>query len=149
MTPDMTCAIVTPEGIVRETQVTSVTLMTTTGEITILPGHIPLVSELKAGTVTLRTASGAEDVVVSTGCVEVRPGNRVVILTDAAGRSEALDAARIEEAKRQAQKIMAETKTIDEEQFARAAAALEHELAKERVLLKKKYRDVGKRFGGE
>ena len=41
--------IITPEKTVLEEMVDQVTLPTTEGEITILPGHIALVSALKAG----------------------------------------------------------------------------------------------------
>ncbi len=43
--------IVTPERIVYEDDIDSVTLMTEMGEVTILPNHVPLVSNLRAGEV--------------------------------------------------------------------------------------------------
>ena len=45
----MNLEIVTPEAKVYEDTVESVVLPTTTGEINILPGHIPLVTEIQAG----------------------------------------------------------------------------------------------------
>ena len=41
--------IVTPERILLETEVDSVTLPTTLGEITVLPHHVPLAAQLAAG----------------------------------------------------------------------------------------------------
>ncbi|MCX6780134.1 MAG: ATP synthase F1 subunit epsilon [Candidatus Magasanikbacteria bacterium] len=42
--------IVTPEKVIYENnQVDQITIPTTTGEITVLPNHVPLVSILKSG----------------------------------------------------------------------------------------------------
>jgi F-type H+-transporting ATPase subunit epsilon len=45
----MKLRIVTPERILLEREVDSVTVPTQTGEITIMKNHIPLVSNLQAG----------------------------------------------------------------------------------------------------
>ena len=45
----MNLEIVTPEAKVYEDTIDSVVLPTTSGEINILPGHIPLVTEIQAG----------------------------------------------------------------------------------------------------
>ncbi len=141
----ITFSVVTPEEKVHEMQAESITLTTSTGEITILPGHVPLVSELKPGFITIRNKDEEEHVAISTGLVEIRPNNEVVVLADTADRAEALDEEAIEKAKEEALRIMSEEKNVNEESFARAAAALERELARERVVRKKKYRDVGKK----
>jgi F-type H+-transporting ATPase subunit epsilon len=145
MDKTLSFSVVTPEEKVHEMQAESVTLTTSTGEITILPGHVPLVSELKPGFVTVRNADEEELIAISTGFVEVRTNNEVVVLADTADRADALDEEAIKNAKSEAIRIMNEEKNVDEESFARAAAALERELARERVVRKKKYRDVGKR----
>ena len=127
-------------------QAESITLTTSTGEITILPGHVPLVSELKPGFITVKGDGDEEEhIAISTGFVEVRPNNQVIVLADTSDRAEALDEEAIEAAKSEAIRIMNEEKNVDEESFARAAAALERELARERVVRKRKYRDVGKK----
>ncbi|MBI4714141.1 ATP synthase F1 subunit epsilon [Candidatus Uhrbacteria bacterium] len=137
--------IVTPERIVYEDTVDSVSVMTEMGEVTILPGHIPLVANLQAG--ELRAKKNNEEIflVSSTGFLEVRSGNQVTILADTAERVEELELEKIEAAKERARKILEEKRNIDDVAFADAAAALERELARERVAIKrKKYRDVGK-----
>ncbi len=141
----MTFSVITPEEKVHEMQAESITLTTSTGEITILPGHVSLVSELKPGFVTVRNKDEEELVAISTGLVEVRPNNEVVVLADTADRADGLDEEAIAKAKNEAMQIMKEEKNVNEESYARAAAALERELARERVVKKKKYRDVGKR----
>ena len=115
------------------------------GEITILPGHIPLVANLQAG--ELRAKKNGEEIylVSSTGFLEVRQGNQVTILADTAERVEELELEKIEAAKERARKMLEEKRNIDDVAFADAAAMLERELARERVVIKrKKYRDVGK-----
>ncbi|MBU1705354.1 hypothetical protein KKG19_01330, partial [Patescibacteria group bacterium] len=77
----------------------------------------------------------------STGFLEVRGGNQVVILADTAERVEELELEKIEAAKEQARRILTEKRNIDEVAFADASAMMERELARERVA-KKKYRKL-------
>lgn len=130
--------IVTPERVVYEAMVDSVTLPTAAGEITVLKDHIPLVAKLQAG--EIRTTIGGEEhlLAVSTGFVEVRPGNEVVLLADTAELADELDLKKIEEARELAKKTMEEKRHVDVEQFAAAAAALERELARYKVALKRR-----------
>ncbi len=133
--------IVTPERIVYEDTVDSVTAMTQMGEITILPGHIPLVGNLQAGELRIRTNGNEQFLVASTGFLEVRLGNEVVILADTAERVEELELEKIAEAKERARRLLEEKRNVDDVAFANAAAMLERELARERVALRrKKYR---------
>lgn len=127
-----------------EDTVDSVTAMTQQGEITILPHHIPLVANLQAGELRVRTNGDEQFLVASTGFLEVRPGNQVVVLADTAERAEELELAEIEKAKERARALLEEKRHVDDVAFADAAAWLERELARERVALRrKKYRDVG------
>lgn len=133
--------IVTPERIVYEDTVDSVTAMTQTGEITVLPGHVPLVTNLQAGELRVRQNGTETFLVASTGFLEVRPGNQVVVLADTAERVEELELEKIEEAKERARRLLEEKRNVDDVAFADAAAMLERELARERVAIKrKKYR---------
>ncbi len=136
--------IVTPERIVFEDEVDSISVMTETGEITVLPNHVPLVSLLRAGEMRLKDGKSETYLAVSTGLIEVRPGNNVVVLADTAERSEELELAEIEKAKLQAEKNLAEARDKNEVAFADAAAHLERELARFRVASKRKYKDVGR-----
>lgn len=130
--------IVTPERVVFEDDVDSVSVMTEQGEVTILPNHIPLVSNLRAG--ELRCKKDGEEflLVTSTGILEVHPGNKVIILADTAERSEELELEKIEEAKARAHKILTETRHVDDVAFSDAAAMMERELARHRVAMKHK-----------
>ena len=135
--------IVTPERIVFEDSVDSVSVMTENGEITVLPDHLPLVSLLRAGEMRLKDSNTETLLAVSTGLIEVRPGNTVIILADTAERSEELELEKIEEARKLAEKHLEETRDQDEVAYADAAAHLEREIARYRVASKKKYKNVG------
>ncbi|MEK7665544.1 MAG: ATP synthase F1 subunit epsilon [Patescibacteria group bacterium] len=132
--------IVTPERLVYEASVDSVTLMTTTGEVTILPGHISLVAPLKAGEMKLKMGNEEEFLAISTGFFEVRAGNEVVVLADTAERLEELELEKIEEAKKRAEALLAEKRFADDRSFADAAASLERELARYKVAQRRRRR---------
>ena len=132
--------IVTPERVVYEDFVDQITLPTESGEITVLAGHIPMVSKLRAG--EMRTKTGGDETVlaVSTGFIEVKPNSQVVILADTAEREEELEIQKIEEAKARAQKALESARDKDDVAFAHAAAMLEREMARYKVVIKKRKR---------
>jgi F-type H+-transporting ATPase subunit epsilon len=74
------------------------------GELGILPGHTPLLTRIKPGTVRLKLADQAEEqlVFVAGGLLEVQP-NRVTVLADTAIRAHDLDEAKAQEALRHAE----------------------------------------------
>ena len=133
--------IVTPERVVYEDTVDSLTATTQMGEVTILPNHVALVANLRAGEMRVTTNGTEYFLVASTGFLEVRPGNIVVVLADTADRVEELELEVIEKAKERARLLLEEKRNVDDVAFADAAAMLERELARERVVIKrKKYR---------
>ena len=83
--------LVSPERLLVETQVTEVQIPAREGYIGVLPGHAPLLSELKAGGVLTYRADGVQKVVaVYGGFVEVL-GDRVRVLADSAENREEID----------------------------------------------------------
>jgi F-type H+-transporting ATPase subunit epsilon len=137
----LTYKIITPERVVLEGEATSLSVMTENGEITILPGHIPLASLLQAGEMRIKTSDGKEELLaVSTGLVEVQKNNQVVILANTADRSDELELAKIEEAKQRAEDALKNIRNREDVTFADAAAHLQRELARYRVALKNKKR---------
>lgn len=132
--------IVTPERVVYEDEVDSVSAMTDMGEVTILPDHVPLVSNLRAGELRLKKDGEELLLVASTGFLEVRSGTEIVILADTAERIEELELAKIEEAKERARKLLEEKRHADDVSFADAAALLERELARYRVAMKRTHK---------
>ena len=73
--------IITPEKIVLDEAVDSVSLPTTEGEITILPDHIALISTLASGDIVARVNGEDVPMAVSGGFIEVS-NNQVKILAD-------------------------------------------------------------------
>lgn len=73
-----------------------------TGELGILPGHTPLITRIRPGTVRIQNGADEELVFVAGGILEVQP-NHVTILADTAIRGHDLDEARALEAKQRAE----------------------------------------------
>ncbi len=137
--------IVTPERIVLKEQVTQVTAPTRQGEITVLPGHIPLVASLQPGVIEIVKSDGTQDIMsVSGGFIEVLK-DKVVILADTAERAEEIDIDTVEEARKQAEKIKTETRHFDRERFTNISAQISKELARTKAVKRwKKIKSVDK-----
>jgi F-type H+-transporting ATPase subunit epsilon len=133
--------IITPERIVfEEDGVDSITLPGADGELTVLPRHAALMTALRPGPVVFRRGAEEVDLALSGGFLEVRD-DRVVVLADTAERSEEIDIARAEEARRRAQERLATREgQLD---IARAMAALERAQARLRVSERRRRRPVG------
>ncbi|MGM9967714.1 MULTISPECIES: F0F1 ATP synthase subunit epsilon [unclassified Rummeliibacillus] len=113
--------IVTPDGPVYDSEVSMVIVKTVTGEMGILPGHIPTVAPLAVSAVRLKKDNNTEVVAVSGGFVEIRP-DKVTILTPSAEIADDIDIARAKEAvKRAEQRLQSKQDNID---FKRAELSL-------------------------
>lgn len=135
--------IVTPDRIVYQDRIDSVTIPTTEGEITVLPNHIPLVTILTPGELVVRKAREESYMAVSGGFATVHRQNKLVILADTAERAEELTLEAIEQARERAKTLLEERRGKDEVAFADAAAGLERELA--RLKVARKHRARGSR----
>lgn len=120
--------IVTPEKKIFESEVDQVSLPTLDGEITILPHHIPLMTQIKPGELIIKANGKTEYFVTGGGFVEV-VANRVSVLTDLAQTSEEISIEKTEEAKKRAEEALANRHSLSDEEFATAAATLERALA--------------------
>ena len=58
----------------------SLTVPGADGEMTILPEHMPVVTTLKTGTITVRSAQGEQTFDIESGVLEVRRDGATVIL---------------------------------------------------------------------
>jgi F-type H+-transporting ATPase subunit epsilon len=82
------------------------------GELGILPGHAPLITRIRPGTVRIKTDQGQEELLfVAGGILEVQPGG-VSVLADTVIRGKDLDEAKVNEAKRLAEQAL-QTKSSD------------------------------------
>ena len=116
--------VVTPGGPVYEADVEMVSTKALSGELGILPGHIPLVAPLAIGSVRLKLGGGkTEAIAVSGGFIEVRP-DQVTVLAQSAEKAEDIDVERAQRAKERAEKRLqdAHQEHID---FKRAELALQ------------------------
>ena len=82
--------VVTPERRVLAEPVEMVTVPGLNGELGILPGHTPLISQLKTGVLTYVQDGKNSQLHVSGGFVEVRD-DKVSVLADVAERPEEID----------------------------------------------------------
>ncbi|WP_404405338.1 F0F1 ATP synthase subunit epsilon [Jeotgalibacillus malaysiensis] len=113
--------IVTPDGPVYESAVEMVSTKAQSGELGILPGHIPMVAPLEIGAVRLKKEGRTELVAVTGGFLEVRP-EQVTILAQAAEPAPDIDIDRAKEAKQRAERLLqAKQDNVD---FKRAELAL-------------------------
>jgi len=85
--------VVTPERRVLADPVDMVTVPGLGGELGILPGHTPLISQLQTGVLTYVADGKSSQLHVSGGFVEVRD-DHVSVLAEVAERPEEIDAAR-------------------------------------------------------
>lgn len=112
--------VITPEKVALQDESSSVIVPAVDGELGIWPNHAPLLTGLKPGVITYKTASGTEKLVVSGGFIEVA-NNAISIIAPAAEKSSEIDFARAEAAKKRAQERLAKRENVD---VTRALAAL-------------------------
>lgn len=124
--------IVTPEEKVYSEEVDQVSLPTSTGEITVLVQHIPLVTEIVPGEITVKKAGKTTHLVTGEGFAEIT-ANSVSVMTDLATESAQIDEKAVNEAKKRAEEALKQKHTMSEEEFALTAAALQKALAQLRV----------------
>ena len=101
------------------------------GELGILPGHAPLLSQLKVGELSYRLGNLTHFLAINWGFVEVLP-DRVIILAQTAERAEEIDVERARQAKQRAEGRL--SKVSDSEiDMERARIALERSLIRLQV----------------
>jgi F-type H+-transporting ATPase subunit epsilon len=99
--------IVTPELKVYEKDVNMVVVKGVSGELGILPNHIPLVTPLKVAPVKAKIGNSEEFIAVHGGFMEVRK-DKVVILAEAAELESNIDVSRARLAKERAERRLAQ-----------------------------------------
>ena len=125
--------IVTPEEKTYSEDVDMVTLPGVEGEMGIYPNHVPLVTLIVPGEITVRKDGRDFFLAVGEGFAEIT-GESVAILTDMAIRADSMDEAKLEEARKRAEARMAERVTGEE--LAAVNAALSRTL--EQIKLKRR-----------
>ena len=120
--------VITPERRVLAEPVDAVTLPGANGELGILPGHTPLISQLRSGVLSYTQGGTTRRLHVSGGFVEVNT-DRVSVLADVAERPEEIDAARARLAREHAEKALSSFSGTEED-FETARARLERSMVR-------------------
>ena len=120
--------VVTPERRVLAEPVDMVTVPGLGGELGILPGHTPLISQLQTGVLTYVQEGKSYPLHVSGGFVEVRD-DHVSVLADIAELPDEIDAARAKLSRDQLEKQL-NAWTGSEEEFEIAKTELDRSLVR-------------------
>ena len=126
--------IVTAERLVLSDDVDQVNAPTKDGRVGILPRHMPLLTVLTEGELSIIKGGQRSEFAVYGGFMEVLP-DRVTILADACDRSDEIDLERAEEARKRAEERIAQRKSDQEMALAEAdlrRALLQIKMAKAR-----------------
>ena len=133
--------IITPLGNIFEGEANEIIIPTTSGIITVLPNHIPLVSILSTGELLIKTGSEIVPFAISGGVLEVRKTTNqktdIIVLTERSESGFEIDVERAEDAYKRAQEVM-DGVHREHSDFARFEAMMDKEL--NRVHIGKKYR---------
>ena len=92
MADELTLEIVTPAKVLLETKADYVPIPGVLGEMGILPGHIPLLSDLKSGVLSYKSGSEEMKYAVHYGYAEIHK-DKITILANEAETSDEIDAA--------------------------------------------------------
>jgi F-type H+-transporting ATPase subunit epsilon len=122
--------IVTPEAKTYSEDVEMVTVPGSEGEMGIYPMHVPMMTQIVAGAISIRKGGQEHFFAVGEGFVEIT-AERVAVLTDMAINADDIDEARAEEARKRAEGRLRER--LSEEEMATVTASLAHSTAQLQV----------------
>jgi F-type H+-transporting ATPase subunit epsilon len=112
----LTLEIVTPEARVYADTIDTVVIPTTTGEIGILSGHIPLLTQIEHGELRVTKNGVTTLLAVSGGFAQVE-GDRVSVLAEHAITEEKIDEHAVEAALKRAEAELKAAKDFDPQQY--------------------------------
>lgn len=124
--------IISPDGLLLDREVESLTVPTTSGEITILANHIPLMTQLAHGEMLATVGDEQLPIAVAGGFLKIE-NNEVDVLADYALAAEHVTEEKLEQAMKRADEIRAMKDTISHEQFEAFEGELERALALSKI----------------
>lgn len=127
--------VVSQEKKLLETQVESVSAVTTQGEITILARHIPLFTQLQTGELRFTSNGVEQSIIVSDGFLTVNPNNEVTVMVDSAKLARDISVQKAEEAIAAAKETMSISE--DRRELLLAEASLKQALLEIKVAQKR------------
>jgi F-type H+-transporting ATPase subunit epsilon len=131
----MNIEIVTPEAKVYEDTIDSVVMPTTSGEIDILPGHIPIVTEVMAGELIVSQSGTRQSLAISRGFAQC-VGDKISILAEDAIHIDEIDESAVEEAQKRAENALATMEKMSDEEVAMLETQIAY--ARAQILVKRK-----------
>jgi len=108
----LTLEIVTPEARVYSDTIDTVVIPTVEGEIGVLPGHIPLLTQVADGELRVSKGNAVEWLAVGRGFVQI-DGDSVRVLAEHAITEEKIDEHAVEAAMKRAEEQLAAAKDMD------------------------------------
>jgi F-type H+-transporting ATPase subunit epsilon len=112
----LTLEIVTPEAKVYSDTIDSVVVPTVEGEIGVLPGHIPLLTQVEHGELRVTKGNVTQWLAVGGGFAQI-DGDRVRVLAEHAITEEKIDEHAVEAALKKAEQELAAAKDMDPQQY--------------------------------
>jgi len=112
----LTLEIVTPEAKVYSDTIDSVVIPTVEGEIGILPGHIPLITQMESGELRVTKGAVTQWLVVGNGFAQI-DGDTVRVLAENAITEEKIDENAVEDAMKRAEQELKVAKDMDPQQY--------------------------------
>ncbi len=131
----MNIEIVTPEAKVYEDTIDSVVMPTTSGEIDILPGHIPIVTEIQAGELIVEKSGTRQSLAISKGFAQC-VGDKISILAEDAIHINEIDESAVEAAQKRAENALATMEKMSDEEVAMLETQIAY--ARAQILVKRK-----------
>ena len=132
--------VITPDKVIIDEVIDNISVPTTTGVITILDRHIPLVSNIRVGEMMVRKDGEEIGYAVYKGLVDVRPNREgmteVVVLLERGESIDELDHLRAEEALKRAKEL--DKEEGNEDGFQMFEGLIQKEL--NRVKIARKYK---------
>jgi len=124
----LTLEIVTPEARVYSDTIDTVVIPTTSGEVGILPGHIPLLTQVEAGELRVTKNGKEESLIIGEGFAEIE-NDRVSVLAENAITEETIDEHAAEAARARAEEALKNRDAMAPEEVERVEAALRFNMA--------------------
>jgi len=112
----LTLEIVTPEAKVYSDTIDSVVIPTVEGEIGVLPGHIPLLTQIEHGELRVSKGNVTQWLAIGGGFAQI-DGDTVRVLAENAIAEEKIDENAVENAMKRAEQELKEAKNLDPQQY--------------------------------
>jgi F-type H+-transporting ATPase subunit epsilon len=135
-TKKLTLKVISQERKLLEEVVDKVSLPSTQGEITILPKHAALLSEVETGYLRFTQEGSEQSVVISKGFVDVNPTGIVTVLVDSATHARDISMEKVQAAIKAAQETMSHSE--DRRELLMAEASLKRAMLELKMAQKSK-----------